>query len=101
MGQPITVTRKPTTRKGTIRFEANRSLTGMGHERYSSLDEAAARMAEHSVDVGVQTSELSGCIEPVENRIPRVRHRGEPKRAAPLRPHWGAETTASRPRGSR
>ena len=41
MGQPITVTRKPTTRKGTIRFEANRSLTGMGHERYSSLDEAA------------------------------------------------------------
>ena len=41
MGQPITVTRKPTTRKGTIRFEANRSLTGMGHERYTSLEEAA------------------------------------------------------------
>lgn len=41
MGQPITVTRKPTTRKGTIRFEANRSLTGMGHERYSTVDDAA------------------------------------------------------------
>lgn len=41
MGQPITVTRKPTSRKGTVRFEANRSLTGMGHERYYSLDDAA------------------------------------------------------------
>ena len=43
MGQPITVTRKPTTRKGTVRFEANRSLTGMGHERYASLDDAAGQ----------------------------------------------------------
>ena len=41
MGQPITVTRKPTTRKGTVRFEANRSLTGMGHERYLTADDAA------------------------------------------------------------
>ena len=41
MGQPITVIRKPTTQKGTVRFEANRSLTGMGHERYTTVDEAA------------------------------------------------------------
>jgi hypothetical protein len=34
MGQPITVTEKPTGRAGVVRFEMNRSLTGMGHERY-------------------------------------------------------------------
>lgn len=39
MGQPISVSRKPTDRAGTVRFEINRSLTGMGHERYASLDD--------------------------------------------------------------
>lgn len=34
MGQPITVVEKPTSRPGVVRFEINRSLTGMGHERY-------------------------------------------------------------------
>ena len=34
MGQEITVTRKPTSRPGVVVFELNRSLTGMGHERY-------------------------------------------------------------------
>jgi hypothetical protein len=34
MGQPITVTQLPTTRRGVVRFELNRSLTGMAHERY-------------------------------------------------------------------
>ena len=34
MGQPITVVQKPTTRPGVVRFDLNRSLTGMGHERY-------------------------------------------------------------------
>jgi hypothetical protein len=34
MGQPITVTEIPTRREGVVRFELNRSLTGMGHERY-------------------------------------------------------------------
>ncbi|HYX44362.1 MAG TPA: hypothetical protein VE760_04910 [Acidimicrobiales bacterium] len=34
MGQEITVTRKPTSRPGVVLFELNRSLTGMGHERY-------------------------------------------------------------------
>ncbi len=34
MGQPITATEKPTSRPGIVRFELNRSLTGMGHERY-------------------------------------------------------------------
>ncbi|MDQ1438853.1 MAG: hypothetical protein QOK43_2482 [Acidimicrobiaceae bacterium] len=41
MGQPITVTEKPTAQPGVVRFEINRSLTGMGHERYRSADQAA------------------------------------------------------------
>lgn len=35
MGQSITVVQKPTATPGVLRFETNRSLTGMGHERYS------------------------------------------------------------------
>lgn len=38
MGQPIAVIRRTTSRPGTLRFEINRSLTGMGHERYNSAD---------------------------------------------------------------
>ena len=40
MGQPITVIQKPTSTPGVVRFEINRSLTGMDHERYPSLDAA-------------------------------------------------------------
>jgi hypothetical protein len=40
MGQPITVTQKPTSTPGVVRFEINRSLTGMDHERYRSIDDA-------------------------------------------------------------
>ena len=38
MGQPITVVQKPTSTPGVVRFELNRSLTGMDHERYRSID---------------------------------------------------------------
>jgi hypothetical protein len=41
MGQPITVVQKPTSRPGVLRYELNRSLTGMGHEHYHSLADAA------------------------------------------------------------
>jgi hypothetical protein len=34
MGQPITAIATTSSRPGTIRFEINRTLTGMGHERY-------------------------------------------------------------------
>lgn len=34
MGQPIVVTELPALRHGTVRFDLNRSLTGMSHERY-------------------------------------------------------------------
>lgn len=40
MGQPITVTEKPSKRPGIVRFELNRVLTGMGHEDYHSAAEA-------------------------------------------------------------
>ena len=52
MGQLITVIRKEATRPGVAVFELNRSLTGMGHERYRSpevpgrrpVDELARRL---------------------------------------------------------
>ena len=62
MGQPITVTELPTTRPGVVRFELNRSLTGMGHERYASrdaatgvrpVDELARRLFAHGGVEGV------------------------------------------------
>jgi hypothetical protein len=40
MGQPIVVVQKPTNENGVVRFELNRSLTGMGHERYRSAADA-------------------------------------------------------------
>jgi len=62
MGQLITVTRKPTIRPDVAIFELNRSLTGMGHERYRSsadavrdrpVDELARRLFEVSGIEGV------------------------------------------------
>jgi hypothetical protein len=47
MGQPITVEEKPSATPGIVRFELNRSLTGMGHERYPS---AAAVTGDRVVD---------------------------------------------------
>lgn len=56
MGQPITVVRKASSNPEVLRFEINRSLTGMGHERYCSppdpllarpVDELARRILGH------------------------------------------------------
>jgi hypothetical protein len=53
MGQPITVVETPSSRRGVVRFEINRSLSGMGHERYAAdrpvegerpVDELARRL---------------------------------------------------------
>ncbi|MDQ6714742.1 MAG: NifU N-terminal domain-containing protein [Actinomycetota bacterium] len=74
MGQLITVTEKHTSRPGVVVFDLNRSLTGMGHERYRSpdipghrpVDELAKRLfATGSVKAvhvysNVVTVELSG-----------------------------------------
>ncbi len=39
MGQPVTLIKTTSPRSGVVRFELNRSLTGMGHERYKAGDE--------------------------------------------------------------
>ncbi len=40
MGQPVAVEQKVGGTSAIIRFETNRSLTGMGHERFTSAAEA-------------------------------------------------------------
>lgn len=40
MGQMVSVVEKRSSTPGIIRFEANRTLTGQGHERFTSADEA-------------------------------------------------------------
>src|ERR1700694_4770538 len=70
MGQPITVTEKPTGRPGLVRFELNRTLTGMGHEYYGSAADAvgdrppdvlARRLFEHGAvkSVHVYSNEVT------------------------------------------
>jgi hypothetical protein len=39
MGQPVVVTERATSTPGMVRFDLNRSLTGMGHERYRAGQE--------------------------------------------------------------
>ena len=40
MGQLVGVVEKPSSVPGVVRFELNRSLSGMGHERFMSVSEA-------------------------------------------------------------
>jgi hypothetical protein len=40
MGQLVGVVEKPSATPGVVRFELNRSLTGMGHERFGSVLDA-------------------------------------------------------------
>ena len=40
MGQPVAVTQTPAGVPSRVRFEINRSITGMGHERFASVAEA-------------------------------------------------------------
>jgi hypothetical protein len=75
MGQSVTVVRKPSSNAEVVRFEINRSLTGMGHERYRSpadivrdrpVDVLARRLFEHGgidavhVNSSVITVDLAG-----------------------------------------
>ena len=39
MGEPVSVIEKASANHGVVRFETNRSFTGMGHERYHAGDE--------------------------------------------------------------
>jgi hypothetical protein len=57
VGQPITVVEKRGVRHDVVRFELNRSLTGMGHERFRSREQAvgtspAAELARRLFDRG-------------------------------------------------
>lgn len=87
MGQPVTVVQKPSSNAGVVRFEINRSITGMGHERYIEapgaerdrpVDELARRLFEHegveavhvnsnvitvNMSFGADSSALSDTIE--------------------------------------
>ena len=40
MGQLVAVTEKPSSTRGVVRFEINRSLSGMGHEHFASVADA-------------------------------------------------------------
>ncbi|MGK2928166.1 MAG: hypothetical protein ACSLFO_01155 [Acidimicrobiales bacterium] len=48
MGQNVTVVEKQSSNPKVVRFEINRSLTGMGHERYGSIDDV---VDDRAVDV--------------------------------------------------
>ena len=72
MGQLITVTEKPTSRSNVVRFDLNRSLTGMSHERYVAggeikgdrpVDELARRLFAHG---GVQSVHAYSNVVTVE-----------------------------------
>lgn len=57
MGQPVAVVEKPSQTPGVVRFEVNRILTGMGHERFTSLADAtgprpAAELARRLLATG-------------------------------------------------
>jgi hypothetical protein len=40
MGQLVAVTERPSSQPGVVRYELNRALTGMGHERFGSAADA-------------------------------------------------------------
>ena len=80
MGQPVTVIEKPSSRAGVVRYETNRVLTGMGHERYTSADQA---VGERPADVlarrlfergGVRAVHLNGSVITVE--LDKADHKG-------------------------
>jgi hypothetical protein len=57
MGQMVSVVQRPSSRPGTVRFEANRNLTGSGHERFTSVataigDRPAAALARKLLSTG-------------------------------------------------
>lgn len=40
MGQPVVVVERPGRRPGIVRYEANRTLTGQGHEHFATIGDA-------------------------------------------------------------
>jgi hypothetical protein len=72
MGQQVAVIERPSTQPGVVRFETNRSLTGMGHERFVSVLEAtgprpAATIARQLLSTGkVDSVHVYGNVVTVE-----------------------------------
>ena len=113
MGQSIVVTEKPSSYPGVVRFETNRALTGMGHERYYAgqevwgerpPDEIARQMfarggvASVHVNANMITVDLEkghdgdGLLELIEN-LYRFYPGGEPTPTAA--PETGAPETGA------
>jgi hypothetical protein len=72
MGQPIVVVEKPSVANpGMVRFETNRALTGMGHERYvpgevrgdRPPDELARRLLARG---GIEAVHINGSVVTVD-----------------------------------
>lgn len=72
MGQPIVVVEKPSVANpGMVRFETNRALTGMGHERYvpgevrgdRPPDELARRLLSRG---GIEAVHINGSVVTVD-----------------------------------
>ncbi|MEL7210549.1 MAG: hypothetical protein AAGK32_20340 [Actinomycetota bacterium] len=72
MGQPVTVLVKPSSRPGVVRFEINRSLTGMAGERYRAgqpiqddrpVDELGRRLLDQD---GVEAVHVNSNVITVE-----------------------------------
>ncbi len=72
MGQQIAVVAKPSSNPGVLRFEANRNLTGMGHELFRSAADAvgprpAAKLARNLLAAGgVESVHVYGNIITVD-----------------------------------
>lgn len=72
MGQPVTLIRTVSPRPGIVRFELNRSLTGMGHERYDADTEITGdrppdRLAKRLLEAGgVASIHIYGSMVTVE-----------------------------------
>jgi hypothetical protein len=62
MGQPVTFLSTTSPKPGVLRFELNRSLTGMGHERYSAGDEI---LGNRPPDVLARRVFASGDVEAI------------------------------------
>ena len=72
MGQPVAVVVKPSATPGVVRFEANRNLTGMGHEEFHTAADAvgprpAASLARQLLATGhVEKVHIYGNIVTVD-----------------------------------
>lgn len=62
MGQPVTFIQTRSPRPGIVRFELNRTLTGMGHERYRAGDEI---LGERPADELARRILATGCAASV------------------------------------